>query len=216
MDHKGDFTLAAQETLGNDIEVDWTRPRLILIAESFSRYDEYAVKRIGTNIELWAYRLYGGDKLYLEPLFVADSGNKRPLAKFEHGEDVKDASSEETPTYSIDDHFDGKSEHVTELFHSLREQILALGDEESITEKANKMYVGYKHGKNFTEIRLQSKGLKIWLDIPISELDDPHQFGRDVSELGHYGTGQVEVKLDDLRDLDKIMVLIEQAYQQTV
>jgi predicted transport protein len=216
VDHKGDFTLAAQETLGNDIEVDWTRPRLILIAESFSRYDEYAVKRIGTNIELWAYRLYGGDKLYLEPLFVADSGNKRPLAKFEHGEDVKDASSEETPTYSIDDHLDGKSEHVTELFHSLREQILALGDEESITEKANKMYVGYKHGKNFTEIRLQSKGLKIWLDIPISELDDPHQFGRDVSELGHYGTGQVEVKLDDLRDLDKIMVLIEQAYQQTV
>jgi RecB family endonuclease NucS len=35
VDHKGDFTLAAQEALGTDIEIDWGSPRLILIAESF-------------------------------------------------------------------------------------------------------------------------------------------------------------------------------------
>jgi predicted transport protein len=216
VDHKGDFTLAAQQALGNDIEIDWTRPRLILIAESFSRYDEYAVKRIGANIELWAYRLYGGDKLYLEPLFVADSDGKRTTPKSDRKEVADRKAEEAIPTYSLEDHLEGKSEHVKELFRSLRERILALGDEESITEKANKMYIGYKHGKNFTEVRAQSKGLKIWLDIPMLELDDPHQLSRDVSGLGHYGTGQVEVKLDDPRDLDKILDLIEQAYQQTV
>jgi predicted transport protein len=216
VDHKGDFTLAAQEALGNDIEIDWTRPRLILIAESFSRYDEYAVKRIGANIELWAYRLYGGDKLYLEPLFVADVDGKRTATRFEDKEVSGKKSTEEAPTYSLEDHLEGKSDHVKELFRSLRERVLALGDEESITEKANKMYIGYKHGKNFTEVRMQAKGLKLWLDIPFSDLDDPHQLGRDVSELGHYGTGQVEVKLDDLRDLDKVMALIERAYQQTL
>ncbi len=43
VDHKGDFTMAAHEKLGSDISIDWTRPRLILIAESFSEYDKYAV-----------------------------------------------------------------------------------------------------------------------------------------------------------------------------
>ena len=51
--HKGGFTVAAHEKLGQDVEIDWTSPRLILIAEKFSEYDKYAVNRIGSNIELW-------------------------------------------------------------------------------------------------------------------------------------------------------------------
>ncbi len=56
----------------------------------------------------------------------------------------------------------------------------------------------------------------MWLDISLSELDDPHQIGRDVSNVGHYGTGDVEVRLTTLADLEKIMNLVEQAYQQTL
>ena len=65
VDHKGDFTLAAQEELGTDTEIDWSSPRLILVAESFSEYDKYAVNRIGANIQLWTYRRYGDDFLFL-------------------------------------------------------------------------------------------------------------------------------------------------------
>jgi predicted transport protein len=63
---------------------------------------------------------------------------------------------------------------------------------------------------------LQSKELKIWLDIQYYELDDPKQFGRDVSNVGNYGTGQVETKLGNLSELDDVMNLIEQAYKQTL
>ena len=212
VDHKGDFTLAAQEALGNDIEVDWTRPRLILIAENFSRYDKYAVNRIGSNIELWAYRRYGQGLLYLEPVFVTEAKSRSKVAE----KSPHEKPSEEMPTYTVEDHLADKAETVQDLFLQLREEVMALGDKEAITEKANKMYVSYKHGKNFTEVRLQAKGLKIWLDISLSDLDDPHQLGRDVAELGHYGTGQVEVKLDDSSNLDSVMHLIEQAYQQTL
>jgi predicted transport protein len=48
-----------------------------------------------------------------------------------------------------------------------------LSEGDTITEKANKMYIGYKHGKNFAEVRLQSKLLQIWLDISAEDLDDP-------------------------------------------
>ena len=102
------------------------------------------------------------------------------------------------------------------MFFALRENIFALAEEGLIIEKPNKLYLSYKHGKNFCEVRIQAKALKLWLDIPYQELEDPDEFGRDVSELGHYGTGQVEVRIIDLDDLGYVLTLIEQSYRQTI
>jgi predicted transport protein len=78
------------------------------------------------------------------------------------------------------------------------------------------MYIGYKHGKNFCEVRIQTRAILIWLDIAPAELDDPSQVVRDVSTTGHYGTGKVEVKLTNSNQLDKVMRLVEQSFKQTV
>ena len=67
-DHKGDFAIVVQEVLGQSIEINWANPRLVLIAESFSEYDKYAVNRIGANVELWVYRKYDNDLLFLDPI----------------------------------------------------------------------------------------------------------------------------------------------------
>jgi predicted transport protein len=56
----------------------------------------------------------------------------------------------------------------------------------------------------------------MWLDIPYGELADPNKSGRDVSKVGHHGTGTVETKLSSLSELDAVMYLIEQSYRQTV
>lgn len=210
VDHQGDFTLAAQGMLGSEVAIDWSHPRLILIAEGFSKYDEYAVNRIGANIELWAYRRYGKNLLYLDPVFVArPQGNTQSTPSNVVGTD-------QVATYSIETHLKGKSTSVREMFEALQEQIFQLGDKNDIVEKAHKTYISYKHGKNFTEVRVQSQGLKLWLDIDPDELDDPYQLARDVSDVGHYGTGSVEVRLNDLADLEKVLLLVEQAYQQTI
>jgi predicted transport protein len=221
VDHKGDFTLAAQRACGTDVKIDWSHPRLILIAESFSDYDKYAVNRIGANVELWTYRLYGEDLLFLEPLFVTETKSSKsetkvvvPLIQKTVEEELE--PKPELPAYTVEDHLAGKPLAVVEMFEALRERIFALSEGDTITEKANKMYIGYKHGKNFTEVRLQSKLLQIWLDIKAVELEDPYQLARDVENIGHYGTGDVEVRLLDIKDLDKVMALVEQSYKQTV
>lgn len=219
VDHKGDFTLAAQQACGAEIKIDWSRPRLILVAESFSDYDKYAVNRIGANIELWTFRRYGEDLLHLDPLFVTTTQPSRGATVLMTKEpDTERAveDQEEAPVYTIEDHTRNKSAEVIDLFERFRERILGLAEEGEIIEKSNKMYIGYKHGKNFCEVRIQASGLKIWLDIPIAELDDPLRLARDVSKLGHYGTGQVELKLTRADDLDKIVALAEQSYQQTI
>jgi predicted transport protein len=123
---------------------------------------------------------------------------------------------EETQVYSIEDHTKNKSKEMIQLFERLREGILALAEEGEIIEKANKMYIGYKHGKNFCEVRPQTKFLLLWLDIQPSDLDDPNHIGRDVSQIGHYGTGLVEIKVSDIVELGQALNMITQAYKQTI
>jgi predicted transport protein len=207
VDHKGDFVIAAQQTLGNSIEIDWSQPRLILIAESFSEYDKYAVNRIGANIELWTYRCYGDNYLYLDPLFTTN-----PIKSVKTGKEESDIVP---VTYTIDYHLKGKNENIRALFLALQERIISIAEEGEILEKPVKIYIGYKHGKNFCEVEIQASSLKIWLDIPPNELDDPHSLGRDVAGIGHYGTGDVEVRLTSMENLDKVIALIEQAYRLT-
>lgn len=217
VDHKGDFTLIAQEKLGKDTEIDWSSPRLILVAESFSEYDKYAVNRIGANIQLWTYRKYGDDFLFLESIFATTS--QKLLKKGKPSEDLPisdNVTDEEEIIYTLEDQLKGKSDEMKVLFEALREKIFSLNGDEDIIEKPNKLYVSYKHGKNFCEVHIQSTGLKMWLDIPFGELDDPNKLSRDVSKIGHYGTGTVETKLSNLSELDSVMFLVEQSYRQTI
>jgi predicted transport protein len=216
VDHKGDFTLAAQKQLGKDIEIDWSSPRLILVAESFSEYDKYAVNRIGANIQLWTYRKYGSDFLFLESIFATTNSKPSKKEKVEVREEASEDTLEEEVIYTLEYHLGEKPADTKLLFDALRERIFALNSDGDIIEKPNKIYLSYKHGKNFCEVQIQANRLKIWLDIPHVELDDPAKLSRDVSKIGHHGTGTSETNLSDLSELDAVMSLIEQSYKQTV
>ena len=188
-----------------------------MVAESFSEYDKYAVNRIGANIQLWTYRRYGDDFLFLESIYATTSQKVSKKEKAIAVEEASDDSGEiEEIIYTLDDHLKGKSEDVKILFDALKERIFALNADDDILEKPNKIYISYKHGKNFCEVRPQSKEIKIWLDISFNELDDPKKLSRDVSQVGHYGTGEVETKLGHLSELDDVMNLVEQSYKQTL
>ena len=216
VDHKGDFTLATQEQLGKDIEIDWSSPRLILVAESFSEYDKYAVNRIGANIQLWTYRKYGNDFLFLESIFATINQKPSKKDKVDGKEETKDEQFEENITYTLEYHLSEKPDETKALFDALRERIFLLNDDSDIIEKPNKIYVSYKHGKNFCEVQIQTNSLKIWLDIPFADLDDPHKLSRDVSKIGHHGTGTSETKLSDLSELESVIYLVEQSFKQTL
>ena len=216
VDHKGDFTLAAQEQLGKNIEIDWSSPRLILVAESFSEYDKYAVNRIGANIQLWTYRKYGNDFLFLDSIFATTSQKSTKKDKTETPATDDDQPVEADAIYTLEYHLSQKPAETKSLFEALQEKIFLLNDDSDIIEKPNKIYISYKHGKNFCEIQVQANRLKIWLDIPHAELDDPSKLSRDVSKIGHQGTGVTETNLSELSELDTVMYLVEQSYKQTL
>lgn len=86
-DHRGDFEIAVQKTLGNSVKVDWSDVRVICIAPNYRKYDLHAVQVMGANIELWTYRLFKNSVLYLEEVLQktytssadAAAGGKSPV-----------------------------------------------------------------------------------------------------------------------------------------
>jgi hypothetical protein len=75
-DHHGDFTVAAQRRLRSDVKIDWSAIRVICIAPSYRKYDLFAVRKMGANIELWTYKRYANDTLHLEQ--VRQEGEVEP------------------------------------------------------------------------------------------------------------------------------------------
>lgn len=221
VDHKGDFVVAAQQRFGETIlsQINWDHPRLILVAEEFTDYDKYAVNRIGANIELWTYRLYENTLLLLEPIHATRS--MKPSVVVDEADaleaEVVISEQRERTRYELDHHLNRKPQHIIDLFSALRDNILALGSGDSeIVETVNKHYISYRYGKNFVEVEIQAKQIKLFLDIPYGELNDPHHFARDMSHVGHWGTGEVEVKLQHADDLEYVMGLIEQSYRFSI
>jgi predicted transport protein len=214
LDHRGDFVVAAREMLGSNIEINWSHPRLIVIAQSYAKWDTYAVNRMGEGIELWEYVRYGDNLLYLNQVY----GQQRnlPPKLVEPVTQVENQLPPE-PSYTLQYHTNGKPIAVQRIFEELRQGIFALAKEEGeIIETPNKLYVSYRHGKNFCEVQLMSKGLKLHLDLPASELSDPLRITRDVSGVGHWGTGQIEVKIAAPEDIQYVLSLIEQSYRMTL
>src|SRR5688572_28958105 len=67
-DHRGDFEIAVLKALGSRAQVDWSDIRVICVAPNYKKFDLHAVQVMGANIELWTYRLFKNQALYLEEI----------------------------------------------------------------------------------------------------------------------------------------------------
>ncbi len=104
------------------------------------------------------------------------------------------------------------SSNSRELFDILRKEIKAL--DERITEEFNQEYISYMFDKNFVDIVVQTKDLKLYLNMPFNELQDEKNLARDMTNKGHLGNGDVEVKLETKENIPYCLGLIKQALEK--
>lgn len=102
--------------------------------------------------------------------------------------------------------------HSRELFDILSKEIKAL--DERITEKFNQEYISCMFDKNFVDIVVQTKGLKLYLNMPFNELQDEKNLARDMTNKGHLGNGDIEVKLETKESIPYCLGLIKQALEK--
>jgi uncharacterized protein with ParB-like and HNH nuclease domain/predicted transport protein len=114
--------------------------------------------------------------------------------------------------YSIEDHPHLINGSMREVFDALRGEVLAL--DPCVTEEFFKLYVAYKAETNFVDVVPQAKGMKLYLNMPFAEINDPKSLCRDVTHIGHHGNGDVEVGLKSRDELRYVMGLVRQSYER--
>lgn len=215
-DHKGDFEIAVQRALGNGVEVDWSDVRVICIAPNYKKYDLHAVQVMGANIELWKYRLFKNGSLYLEEVFQAANipatvqVNEKNPVMVEAGK--KAAQVRATATYTFEEHLEGKPQAIQSLIHSVREYILGL--DPSVEEAPKKFYIAYKISQNIVCVEPQSKNIRLFVKLSASDIEAPPKSYRDVTNVGHSGTGNTEFAISTESDLEEVKPFIELAYNK--
>ncbi len=213
MDHRKDFQWLVLKKLGEkEAEaVDWSAPRLICVAGDFSRYDDHAVKQISRNIELIRYRRFGPELLMLD-LVAATTGKAAPFdAKGPNGAEAGADSSGKYKT--IDAVMAELDAGLRDRFEALRAYLLALGDD--VQEATLRFYVAFKRIKNFAcvEFRPTTGRINVFVKVDPATVTLEPGFTRDVSKVGHFGTGDLEITLSKAEDLDRAKPLILRSYE---
>lgn len=114
--------------------------------------------------------------------------------------------------YTLEDHPQlVKGSSVRLLFEQLRKEIMAL--DPSVTEEVLKLYIAFKADTNFVDVVPQKSRLRLSLNMPFHGLNDPDEIARDVTNIGRWGNGDVEVVLDNVSELPYVMGLIRHAFE---
>lgn len=212
LDHKAEFRWQVMEKMGKTTadSIDWLGTRLVCIAADFNKYDEHAVQQINRNISLIRYKLFSKDLLMLE--LVNAVVETSPLSE---SPDIAGSGNSKRHTRTQHEQLSAASPELLTLHEQLKSYVLSLGDE--VQFKPLKLYDAFRRIRNFLCVAvypITDPHLRLWLKINPQHVQFEEGFSRDVTNIGHWGTGDVELLVRNEHDLDKAKLLVEKAYQE--
>lgn len=212
-DHRGDFAQVAQRKLGSKVKIDWTEIRVICIAPNYRKYDLHAVKVMGRSIELWSYRRFENDTFYLEEVYPAgdtsaELDGKNPVMV---AAGKKAAVTRASATWSFEQHLVGKPPAIRELARAVQDFMRGLSA--TIEEAPKKQYIAYRTAQNIVTVELQKQKVYLYVKLDPTVHNGPRGISRDVSAIGHFGTGDLEITLRNLDDFEAAKPWLVKAYE---
>lgn len=211
LNKKAEFILDYNERMDKNLrrdDVDWSQSRVIFVAPKFTTYQLNAIKYKDMAFELWETTKYDNDTILFNQIKSPETSNSRkPVSKNKDIETVE----KEVKKYFEEDHLSGAAPELVEFYEELKEK---LSEFDSLEIDPKKFYIAFKASRNVLDIHFIKNYLKIWINMRQGTLDDPKEFTRDVSNIGHYGNGDYELKIHPGDDLNYLMYLVGQSYKK--
>ena len=203
LDHKAEFKLLVMEVLGYETadKIDWSMPCVICIASDFTKFDEHAVNQMHRNIKLVKYKKYS-ELILFEHI---NAPNVKPVA-----EDNELNQQTKTHDKTFLQQYENAPANIKDIYNSLRSYILSLGDD--VSENQLKLYVAFRKIRNFACIEVYSNRILMNLKLNPDIVDLKENYIRDIREIGHWGTGDLQVIIKSSEDCENAKSLIERAY----
>ena len=135
-------------------------------------------------------------------IWFAPNVSQETLEKYQQG-------TKEAEQYTIE-HYENLRGDIYELYLSLKQRVLNI--DASVYYEYKKRYVSFKSSTNFVDVIPQASRLLLTLNMPYPELIDPTELSRDVTGIGRWGNGDVQVGLSNVNELELVMELIQQSF----
>lgn len=128
------------------------------------------------------------------------------------GSAVGPAAPPQGRTYELDHHLGNKSVLIRELWEQLDTYAGTLGGD--VSRRVRKQYIGYFRGRrSFFTTEIQQRRIVVYFSLGPQNIESWNGTAmRDVTNIGHFGMGEIEYSLVAPEQLDEVRALIAQAY----
>lgn len=206
--HKDAFYVLVMKKLGKEFadKIDWSMPRLYCVANNFTKFDENAIRQMSRNISLYRYRLYG-EKHILFELLGSNVVNKD---QSDQDGNVVTQPDKKYIDQTFSSRYEKAPQKIKVIYENIKSYTLSLGDD--VTENQLKLYTAFKKIKNFMCVEIHPGTIVLYLKLDPAKETLVSGFSRDVTNIGHWGTGDLEVTITDDTTYEQAKNLIEKAY----
>ena len=212
LNNKAEFILEYNEkckmSLKRD-DIDWSQSRVMFVSTSFTQYQIEAINFKDLPIELWEIHRYSNNTVLFDQ-HIPSSAQASIKSVSRKNENV-DVISKEVKTYSEQEHLSIATAEVNELYERFKNLVLSISPE--IKVKAKKYYIAFQIKSNITDVCIQKKSIKVFINLEKGKLDDPKKLTRDISKIGHWGNGDYELQISSDDDLEYVISLVRQSYK---
>jgi len=211
LNNKADFILEYNENTKHTLKktnIDWSQSRVIFVSPSFTTYQKEAINFKDLPIELWEIKRYSNQTVSFNQ--IQTQGAEESIKTISKGNDTINKVSKEIKVYTEEDHLSHANDEIKELYEKFKRVILNF---DGVEIKPQKLYIAFiKNSNNIVDFEIQKRALKISINLPIGKLKDPKKLARDVSNIGKWGNGDYQIKVENDNDFEYIMSLIKQSY----
>lgn len=116
------------------------------------------------------------------------------------------------PAVTVKDKIDAAPKDLRALYDELAGRLKALGDD--VTVHPQKHYMAFRRNRNFASVQIynQKRVIRIYLNLDPDAIELEATTMRDVRQIGHFGTGDLEITIKARKDIENVAALIEASY----
>lgn len=209
--HKADFVLRYNMKFEEKKDIndfDWSQSRIIFISTNFTKYQINSINFKDLPIELWKIKRYNNNTISFEQILSVNSNESIKTIAPVFDSDVKQEVFKSTKTYSERDLLDKASSFMLDIYNELKDYILSLDD--NIIINPTKLYIGFNRSrKSIISIKPQKNSIILWINAEPQNIIDPQGIIKDVTNIGHHGNGNSQIKIIDNKNIGYIEDLLK-------
>ena len=215
LNNKAEFVLTYNEIMNQNLkknDIDWSQSRIIFISPEFSFYQKTSINFKNLPFEL--YEIYQfEDQIGIKKISVDSDVEINTSTSIKKSNIVSNVSGE-IQRYDEDYHLyknKNRPESIIHLYKEIKQRILDI--DQNIEIKFGKQTIGFKQNRVFVDFIIYNKGIIVHPNLKIGQLLDPYNLAEDVSKKGHWGNGDYKLYFKGIEDIDKVLDLIKQAFE---